>query len=279
MRVIYINKFMFNFNPFKFDRVNILIVLVFLSSCQQVSHYSKLIKTNEWNSTIVSGHGFNHLLVDNLKPTAEFIHIYIEGDGKPLNYLGDPSIDPTPEFPLTLALMSRDKAHSFYIGRPCYFQVYSADCNQDLWTEGRYSEPVVNSLSKVVSDLSSESNRSVVLIGFSGGGALAALIANRNSDVSILITINGNLDLLEWTKYHGTIPLTNSLNPISEQSEINNRIRKIFLVGEKDAVVPRKISQHYVNKHGGELVEYADFSHVCCWLDIWSDIFTDLQIP
>ena len=270
---------MFNFNNFKFGSVNILIVLVFLSSCQQVSHYSKLIKANKWNSAIVSGQGFNHLLVDNLKPTTEFIHIYIEGDGRPLNSLGDPSVDPTPEFPLALALMSRDKARSFYIGRPCYFEVYSSECNQNLWTEGRYSEPVVNSLSKVVSNLSSESKRSVILIGFSGGGALAALIANRNSDVSILMAINGNLDLLEWTKYHGTIPLANSLNPISEQNEVNNLVRKIFLVGEKDAVVPHEISQHYVNQHGGELIEYADFSHACCWLDVWGDIFTDLQIP
>ena len=270
---------MFSIKIFKFKLVNISIALILLSSCQQIPHYSKLIEANEWNSTIVSGLGFNHLLVDNLKPTTEFIHIYIEGDGRPLNSLGDPSVDPTPGFPLALALMTKDEARSFYIGRPCYFEVYSPGCNHDLWTEGRYSEPVVKSLSKVVSNLSGETKRSVVLIGFSGGGALAALIADRNPDISILMTINGNLDLLEWTKYHGTNPLVDSLNPVSEQSRINNFVRKIILVGVRDEVVPLEISQRYVNQRGGELIKYADFSHVCCWLDIWHDILIDLAIP
>ncbi len=262
---------------FKFKLVVLISPLFFLLACQQVPRHSGLILPNFWSKSIVTGSDFNHLLIDNLKPPSKLLHVYIEGDGKPLNYLGLPSHNPSPDFPLALELMRKEKVRSFYVGRPCYFEVYSAGCNKNLWTEERYSQSVVNSLSKVVSNLAEESKMPVALIGFSGGGTLATLVANQNQHVEVLISINANLDLDQWTNFHATRPLSNSLNPIQQKKSLNEPGKKIFLVGDRDLIVPSIASKNYVKRHGGELIEYADFTHSCCWLDIWESFLEKIK--
>jgi pimeloyl-ACP methyl ester carboxylesterase len=49
-------------------------------------------------------------------------------------------------------------------------------------------------------------SRRIGLIGYSGGGALATLIAERRGDVAWLITIAANLDLAAWIRSRGIAP-------------------------------------------------------------------------
>jgi pimeloyl-ACP methyl ester carboxylesterase len=53
----------------------------------------------------------------------------------------------------------------------------------------------------------------LILIGFSGGGALAALLAERRNDVAGLVTVAANLDLDQWVRAKNLTPLRESLDP------------------------------------------------------------------
>src|SRR3972149_2178107 len=89
--------------------------------------------------------------------------------------------DPTPTQAVALRLMHLDSAPSVLVGRPCYHELKrSAECTPGLWTHARYSSTVVASMLAVIEVLARGSNSTgVVLIGYSGGGALAMLIAER----------------------------------------------------------------------------------------------------
>ncbi|HRE30597.1 MAG TPA: hypothetical protein PLD88_01355, partial [Candidatus Berkiella sp.] len=53
-----------------------------------------------------------------------------------------------------------------------------------------------------------------LLIGFSGGASVAALIASDRVDVVGLITVAGDLNHVALNHHHHTSPLTGSLNPM-----------------------------------------------------------------
>jgi len=72
---------------------------------------------------------------------------------------------------------------------------------------------LVTAMNLAVSQLKSTfgTTTQIQLIGYSGGGATAALIAARRDDISRLITVAGNLDHDKWTQLHTITPLTHSL--------------------------------------------------------------------
>ena len=112
---------------------------------------------------------------------------------------------------------------------------------------------------------------SIVLIGHSGGGVLAALLESRVDDVVGVISIGANLDIDRWTELHEYDPLSGSLNPIAQTKEEN--IPHLQLVGGRDTKVPLEISSHYSQlKSNVNLVVYRDFDHVCCWEKEWPAI-------
>jgi pimeloyl-ACP methyl ester carboxylesterase len=53
----------------------------------------------------------------------------------------------------------------------------------------------------------------LTLVGYSGGGTIAVLLAARRSDVAEVITVAANLDVGYWTQRDGLSPLTGSLDP------------------------------------------------------------------
>ena len=79
----------------------------------------------------------------------------------------------------------------------------------------------------------------VILIGFSGGGVLAAELALRRNDVLALITVAAPLDLEAWTRLHGVSPLVaaspaGALTAALAQAAFPQR----HLYGARDKVVP-----------------------------------------
>ena len=80
----------------------------------------------------------------------------------------------------------------------------------------------------------------VALHGFSGGGGMAALLAERRTDVVFLATVAGNLDHKLWTTLHGDTPLTGSLNPV-DGAGATRGIPQLHVIGGKDTVVPKAI--------------------------------------
>jgi dienelactone hydrolase len=112
----------------------------------------------------------------------------------------------------------------------------------------------------------------LVLIGYSGGGAVAALVAARRGDVIELVTVAGNLDHATWTAIHHVHPLDGSLNPVNAIDALQN-IPQIHFVGERDknvntAVVNAYAERFPVNRRPRiQIVPEAD--HSCCWVDRW----------
>ena len=199
------------------------------------------------------------------------LHIYIEGDGKPWLHSRRISLDPSPKKTIMLSLMLQDESQSVYLGRPCYFQTKDPLCTPKWWTNARYSEKVVQSMNLAIS-LVKAPGRSIVLIGHSGGGTLATLIAARRQDVTALITIAANMDTQAWASYHEYSPLTDSLNPAALPS-LPDKIKQVHLVGEDDTNTPPEMLIAALHRQHAQINVIPSADHNCCWETIWPTIW------
>ena len=216
---------------------------------------------------------FRHVVyAPSRSASSDTVHVYIEGDGVAWRWRYFIKADPTPKRGLMLSLMGRDTGNTLYIGRPCYFGlVLDEQCNSDLWTFSRFSEKVVNSMVEVIYNRT-EDFSNVVLIGHSGGGALALLIAERLHKTTAVVTVAGNIDTDAWVGHHKYTPLYGSLNPV-KRSPLKASIRQLHLVGGKDKVIPASLVKEWIeNQPGAELWEIPGNTHLCCWADQWAQV-------
>ncbi|MGR9093170.1 MAG: alpha/beta fold hydrolase [Gammaproteobacteria bacterium] len=202
----------------------------------------------------------------------EPIHIYLDGDGTPVSGSGRIALDPTSRDRLILDLIVADPAASVLVGRPCYHGAQRG-CDSAMWTTARYSDAVVDPIVRAVNEIAEAYPRSPIwLAGYSGGGALAMLVAPRVQRVSALVTIAGNLDTAAWTQHHGYGPLTQSGNPAAEPP-LSPAIRQLHLFGADDTNVPVDVARATLDRQPIGAVEVevvAGFDHRCCWPGIWA---------
>lgn len=207
--------------------------------------------------------------------------IYIEGDGLAWINASAPSSNPTPVYPLALKLAMKDTGPSAYLARPCQFIGLEAqkNCTQKYWTSHRFSEEVIHATDQAINQLKLRFGANqLILVGYSGGGTVAALVAARRNDVERLITIAGNLDHKTWSTEHHLTPLTGSLNSADAWQQLKN-IPQTHFVGGKDTIVGESIVRAYAaNFISGELPTIKvipDFDHRCCWEDRWPALKND----
>ena len=74
-------------------------------------------------------------------------------------------------------------------------------------------------MAEAITEVRQPRHRSIVLIGHSGGGTLAVLLAPRIEDVSGVVSIAANLDIDAWADHHNYDRLTGSLNPNSQPTD------------------------------------------------------------
>ena len=240
----------------------------------------KLAESHGLQQSWQRGTSYDHLLLwkDNASDNRQ-LHIYIEGDGIPWHFGRTPSPDPTPKNPVALKLMSLDEKPSVYLGRPCNFGAASdTACDSDDWTFGRYSADIVDSMAAVIASLDTLTRqRDIVIFGYSGGGALARLLAERIDGVVAIVTIAANLDTDAWTESHGYLPLSKSVNP-ANLPPLPDDILHLQLIGEQDKVVLPIVTQRYQEKGQPLIVwRYREFDHRCCWQDEWTTILSHLD--
>jgi len=202
------------------------------------------------------------------------LHVYLDGDGTPWERRRWIADDPTARNPLILRLMNQDGAASILLGRPCYYGLsHAVSCDSKYWTSHRYSKEVVDSMVTALNRwLAQHDFNELVIIGYSGGGVIAVLMADKIMNLSTVVTISANLDVAKWSEYHGYLPLKQSLNP-ADMIGINSNIKQIHFAGKEDEVVPSFIIKEYAEKQ--ENVKFyglAGKDHSCCWDEGWDDL-------
>lgn len=224
---------------------------------------------------VIKASEFLHLAYLKGEPTNHgALHIYLEGDGSPWIYHRWVAPDPTPRNPVMLRLMRLDPAPSVFLGRPCYHGFSGTPpCSPLLWTHQRYSERVVKSMTVALEALIEPgSDQKIVLIGYSGGGTLAMLLAERMRYIHAVVTIAANLDVAAWTRHHGYTPLIGSLDP-AQRPPLNSDIAQLHLAGARDRNIPPHLVRAVVaRQHRAQFLVLKDYDHRCCWEEIWPSI-------
>jgi dienelactone hydrolase len=210
---------------------------------------------------------------------SENLTVYIEGDGFAWITSSQPSADPTPRDPLALRLaLTQPTGAAVYLARPCqYIDASRNGCSQRYWTQARFASEVVDATDKAVDLLKTRFGaQRLTLVGYSGGGAVATLLAERRTDIVRLITVAGNLDHRAWTNHHRVSPLTGSLNAADQSGHLNG-VTQVHLVGGQDKVIPLELGRswprEFIGDRGLNLHVMSDFDHHCCWVDDWAKLW------
>ena len=189
------------------------------------------------------------------------------------------SPDPTPIDPIALRLALRDPAPKvLYLARPCQYAAKrpARGCHPIYWTTHRFAPEVVEGMNRAIDRAKRlAAAERIVLVGYSGGGGLAVLLAAARGDVSRLITVAGVLDHPAWTAYHGVSSMRGSLNPADSAMALG-AIPQLHLVGGDDETVPLAIAAAYRSRladgNRARVVVVPGFDHECCWEERWPEL-------
>jgi pimeloyl-ACP methyl ester carboxylesterase len=201
------------------------------------------------------------------------LHIYIEGDGRAWRTPTEASSDPTPRHMSGLQLAAADPGPNVgYLARPCQFTRADPSCDVRYWTGRRYALEVVTSVNDAITTLeAATAHQPVDLVGYSGGGALAVLVAARRQDVHSLRTVAANLDVEAVNTLHHVSAMPESLNPIDFGAAVR-AIPQIHFSGARDTVVPPEIARRFGEAVGGScalIQSVAGMTHDGDWARLW----------
>jgi hypothetical protein len=256
----------------------VLAATLVLAGCADVRVESdRLAAVNGWQRADFAAGTFTLRGYERFdRPGADDVAVYIESDGLSWIDRHTLSSDPTPLGPMVLELAIADPSpNRVYIGRPCQYLGERAleACSPVYWSSGRFAPEVVASVDAAVDEAKRRSGaKRVILFGYSGGGAIAALVATRRTDVALLVTVAGTLDHTRWTSDDGVSSLSRSLNPADEARRLQS-LRQVHFVGAKDDAVPPVVVESYLarmsDRSRATLVRVPGYGHECCWQENW----------
>ncbi|MEO5376306.1 MAG: hypothetical protein H7832_00755 [Magnetococcus sp. DMHC-6] len=233
----------------------------------------------EWETGFFHLRGFLRIL----KEPSDLLVVYIEGDGRAWLNQRTPSKNPSPTNPIALKLALQDPSSKvLYVSRPCQFvDNISKECDVRYWTSHRYSQEVIVAMARVIDVVKAQTKTdSIALVGYSGGGTVATLIARERKDIAWLLTIAANLDVAMWTKWHGVSSMPDSLDPAEDTSTLQH-IPQIHFIGAQDRIVPPEVTYAFQNKFADpktiSVRVIASFDHQCCWVKEWPRILSKIH--
>ena len=221
---------------------------------------------------------------ERMHERGEDANIYIEGDGTVWTQEHVRSLNPTPMNPVALHMAAHDNAVNVaYLARPCQYSDMSdpeTPCPQSTWLEGRYSNKVITAMSTAIDEIKLRYDIDQVnLIGYGGGGAIAAILAATRDDVTSLRTVAGNMDHEAYTAMHGLQPLTESLNPVDYTAKLKY-IPQHHYFGGQDEIMQPAILHSYLQALGEtNCVEHTfiqEAEHEAGWVEKWPSLLQDL---
>lgn len=210
------------------------------------------------------------------------LRVYIEGDGFAWVRRTEPSVDPTPRDALVFRLAASDPAPAVaYLGRPCQYTggIRARGCDVRFWTSHRLSEMVVAAVDDALDQIKRQSGATQLeLVGYSGGGGLAVLVAARRQDVAAIHTLAGNLDINEFARLHQVTPMIGSMNPADVATSVAE-IPQWHAFGSTDTIVPGAVVHAYARRIKStkclKINEIQNATHVRGWEAAWATHLAD----
>lgn len=241
-----------------------------------------------WSARIDSTQQFDIAVFSPPPRKGETLVAYLEGDGRAYLSADTVSTDPTPGDPvaLRLALADRRPYPLVYLARPCQYTLaqYGRHCSSVYWTTHRYASSIADSVGEALDQEKKRVGaRRLLLVGYSGGGALAVILAQRRADVAAVVTVAANLDLDYWTRRDGLAPLSGSIDPARNAPAISN-LPQLHLAAGKDEVVGADVTmaflRHLPNHSEADprLLLLPDADHGCCWVAMWPQLLTHVRL-
>lgn len=267
---------------FRFNIILLLAVSGFVAACtpniiNRSMEMESFSKEHTFQKKLLKAGKFTLTTYQKITdPQAPYV-FYIEGDGYAFESYGV-SDNPTPLHPKIIKLAAIDgRPNVVYIARPCQYTPVNLNpicSNTVYWTDKRMSKEVVDSVNDAINIINNGLPFSI--IGFSGGGGVAVLIAAYNKHVRDIITVAGNVDTMAFHEAHISKQpiLKGSLNPINYADKLGS-IPQLHLSGSKDAIVPPIIAQKYVKASNSKCVVqkvFPDVEHWKGWEQIWPEV-------
>ena len=256
-------------------------MLFFLSGCMSqdpLARGSTLAKKKGLIDENLQSGRFTLASWQRIAPPVTLLRVYIEGDGFAWRSRTRPSDDPTPHNPVGLMLAAADPSDNvLYLARPCQFTgaPLPAACTPDWWTDKRFSPLVIESMNDALSQITQRyPGAKIELIGYSGGGNIAALLAARRTDVYSLRTVAGNLDVAYVNTLHRVSAMPDAVNAISIAPKLG-AMPQVHFSGSEDNTVPPAVAERFQRAVGTRCAQVEIISgmeHGSDWAAIWPEL-------
>ena len=268
----------------RFTILMLLSTIIFTNGCASRLDLNKrkrkaddIAAISNMQEHIIPAGLFNLTTWQRVREAGETIHIYIEGDGLAWLSKYKVSNNPTPPEPLTLELATRDRnPNVIYIARPCQYSGWNkhGHCSSLFWTHGRTAPEVIKSFQIALDQIKIKyTAKDFVLTGYSGGGAVAAILAGTRDDVVALRTVAGNLDYKTFTNHHKVSPMHASQEPINFAYDTRT-IPQLHFIGGRDKIIPEIIFNKWAsvanNPSCVKKLVLPNVSHDKGWVDEWN---------
>jgi hypothetical protein len=236
----------------------------------------EIARSAAMNERVITAGLFNLTAWERAPAANTPVDLYIEGDGLAWLDAHTKSLNPTPPHPLALQLAAKDKAANVvYMARPCQYTGWNGKgaCPDLYWSNGRTAPEVIAAYQSALNNIKNTYHVSGFnLIGYSGGAAVAALVAAARTDVLSLRTVAGNTDYTTFTTLHSTSPMDASLEPITAAPTLA-ALPQLHFIGGADTVVPSIIFNSWKQASGTspcvQSVTVPDASHEKGWIEKW----------
>ena len=233
---------------------------------------------------------FTFTAYERMHEKGDPVTVYIEGDGTAdrSSTTGDTS-DPTPLNPVALHLASRDKSKNLaYLPRPCQFDDithydhpigYKENCDAAYWGDKRFAPEVIAAYEEALDNIQNQfGTQDFHLVGYDGGGAIAAILAAKREDVLSFRTVAGNLDHNAQSVYLNLPPLEGSLNAIDFAEDLRNVPQHHYIGGQDESSKPAVLHSYLQALGNSQCVGHTliqEAEHARGWVEKWPELLAN----